>query len=71
MQKDTTVERFDNYSILPAICSYTLLHAADDSGNQSDLTAEEHERKQQTNECTASIVAYNYSVILLVVIILS
>ena len=74
MQKETTAERFSNYSILPDIRSYTLLHAADDSGqNQSDLTTEGYERKQQTTEYTAGIVyiALNYSVILLAKIILS
>ena len=47
--------------------SCTMLHAADDYGDQSDLPTEEHEMKQQTNDHTTGIVAYYYSVILLAI----
>ena len=48
---------------------YALLDAADDSGDQCDLSAEEHKRKQQTNEHTAGTVANYYSIILLAIAI--
>ena len=69
MQKEATAERFSNYFILPDIHSCTLLHAADDSGDQSDLPTQEYKMKQQTNEHTAGIVANHFSVILLAYLI--